>query len=444
MSVSVGFISLGCSKNLVDSQVMAGYLKAGAITLAPSPETADVILVNTCAFIESAREEAADAILRACAHKERGGCRAVIVAGCMVQRYRGRLKAAFPGVDAFLGIDELERIGEVAGRVAAGKRCGVIAARGMPVKCYNPSYPTLLFTGGPIAYLKIAEGCDHRCAYCAIPNIRGAYRSRSEDALAHEAQAMVRAGVREINLISQDSLRYGADRGGNSAIVPLIRRLDRIRGDFRIRLLYGYPAGVTEEVLHVLNTSRHVCRYLDLPVQHSHPEILRAMRRGKAVASTQDLAARLRQAVPDVVLRTTCLVGFPGETAAHFEHLMEYVERSAFDHLGVFAFSPEEGTPAAAMGGAPSREETEERCARLMALQRRIVRRRARALMGREDTVLLLRRAKTGWVGRLPRQAPEVDGETRVKGVAETARVGDFVRVTVTGGRGYDLEAEAV
>ncbi|HPW74447.1 MAG TPA: 30S ribosomal protein S12 methylthiotransferase RimO [Kiritimatiellia bacterium] len=444
MSVSVGFISLGCSKNLVDSQVMAGYLKAGAIALAPSPEEADVVLINTCAFIESAREEAAGAILRACAHKERGGCRAVVVAGCMVQRYRSRLKAAFPGVDAFLGIDELERIGEVVGNVAKGKRCGVIAARGMPVKCYKPPYPTLLFTGGPFAYLKIAEGCDHRCAYCAIPNIRGAYRSRSEDELVHEAQAMVRAGVREINLISQDTLRYGTDRGGKSAIVPLIRRLDRIRGAFRIRLLYGYPAGVTKELLHVMNTSHHVCWYLDLPIQHSHPEILRAMRRGKAVAATQDLAARLRQTVPGLVLRTTCLVGFPGETETHFEHLMEYVERSAFDHLGVFAFSPEEGTPAAAMGGTPSRKVAEERCARLMRLQRRIVRRRVRDLTGREDTVLLLRRTKTGWVGRLPRQAPDVDGETHVSHVPRQAKVGDFVRVEITGGRGYDLMARAV
>jgi len=314
----------------------------------------------------------------------------------------------------------------------------------MPVKCYKPPYPTLLFTGGPFAYLKIAEGCDHRCAYCAIPNIRGAYRSRSEDELVHEAQAMVRAGVREINLISQDTLRYGTDRGGKSAIVPLIRRLDRIRGAFRIRLLYGYPAGVTKELLHVMNTSHHVCWYLDLPIQHSHPEILRAMRRGKAVAATQDLAARLRQTVPGLVLRTTCLVGFPGETETHFEHLMEYVERSAFDHLGVFAFSPEEGTPAAAMGGTPSRKVAEERCARLMRLQRRIVRRRVRDLTGREDTVLLLRRTKTGWVGRLPRQAPDVDGETHVSHVPRQAKVGDFVRVEITGGRGYDLMARAV
>ena len=444
MSVSVGFISLGCSKNLVDSQVMAGYLKAGAITLAPSPEEADVILVNTCAFIEAAREEAAEAILSACSHKRKGRCRAVVVTGCMVQRYKERLGQAFPDVDAFLGIDELEQVAEVVRRAAAGERCGVLAGPGAPVKVYNPAYPTLLFTGGPFAYLKIADGCDHRCAYCAIPNIRGAYRSRPAVELVKEAAGMVRAGVREINLISQDSLHYGRDLEGEPSLAELMRRIDALEGDFRFRVLYGYPAGVTDEVLDVLNRARHVCKYLDLPVQHSHPDILRAMNRGQAVGATRDLAARLRQAVPGVVLRTTCLVGFPHETEEHFEHLMAYVEQARFDHLGVFAFSPEEGTVAYKMSGVPDPEVAEERCRRLMALQKRIVRERVKALKGTRDTALLLRREGEVWVARLPRQAPEVDGETRVAGAARQAKAGDFVRVEITGGRGYDLTARAV
>ncbi len=444
MSVSVGFISLGCSKNLVDSQVMAGYLKAGAITLAPSPEEADVILVNTCAFIEAAREEAAEAILSACGHKRAGRCRAVVVTGCMVQRYKERLGQAFPDVDAFLGIDELEQVAEVVRRAAAGERCGVLAGPGAPVKVYNPAYPTLLFTGGPFAYLKIADGCDHRCAYCAIPNIRGAYRSRPAAELVKEAAGMVRAGVREINLISQDSLHYGRDLEGEPSLAELMRRIDALEGDFRFRVLYGYPAGVTDEVLDVLNRARHVCKYLDLPVQHSHPEILRAMNRGLAVGATRDLAARLRQAVPGVVLRTTCLVGFPHETEEHFEHLMAYVEQARFDHLGVFAFSPEEGTVAYKMSGVPDPEVAEERCRRLMALQKRIVRERVKALKGTRDTALLLRQEGEVWVARLPRQAPEVDGETRVAGAARQAKAGDFVRVEITGGRGYDLTARAV
>jgi ribosomal protein S12 methylthiotransferase len=445
MAVSVGFISLGCSKNLVDSQVMAGYLKSGAIALAPSPEEADVILVNTCAFIEAAREEAADAILSACEHKKGGGCRAVIVTGCMVQRYKERLSRAFPDVDAFVGIDELEQIAEVVRRVAAGKTCGVIAGKGAPVKVYNPTYPSLLFTGGPFAYLKIADGCNHRCSYCAIPNIRGQFRSRPSEDLVKEAAGMVRAGVKEINLISQDSLHYGLEKKGELSIAALLRRLDALEGDFRFRVLYGYPAGVTDEVLEVLNTGRHICKYLDLPVQHSHPEILEAMNRGKAVAATRGLAAALRQAVPGIVLRTTCLVGFPHETEEHFEHLMAYVAESKFDHLGVFAFSPEEKTPAFEMSGVPDPEVAEARCQRLMALQKRIVRERADTLKGTADTVLLLRKESAAvWTGRLPRQAPEVDGETRVTGVPRQAKAGDFLRVQITGAKEYDLEAKAM
>ena len=445
MAVSVGFISLGCSKNLVDSQVMADYLKSGAIALAPSPEEADVILVNTCAFIEAAREEAAEAILSACEYKKDGGCRAVVVTGCMVQRYRERLSRAFPDVDAFLGIDELEQIADVVRRVADGKCCGVLVGEGAPVKIYNPTYPSLLFTGGPFAYLKIADGCNHHCAYCAIPKIRGHFRSRQPEEIVREAAGMVRAGVRELNLVSQDSLHYGKDQGGLASIADLMRRIEALEGEFRFRVLYGYPAGVTAEVLEVLNTARHACKYLDLPVQHSHPDILRAMNRGVAVEATQDLAARLRQAVPGVVLRTTCLVGFPHETEEHFEHLMAYVAHSRFDHLGVFAFSPEEETPAFEMDGVPEPEVAEERCQRLMALQKTIVEERAKELKGAIDTALLLRQeAPSVWMGRLPRQAPEVDGETRVTGVPRQAKMGDFARVEITGGNEYDLEAKMV
>lgn len=444
MSVTVGFISLGCSKNLVDSQVMAGYLKAGHIALAPSPEAADVILVNTCSFIEAAREEAAEAILSACAHKAAGHCKAVIVTGCLVQRYRERLVKTFPEVDAFLGVDELERVADIVGKVAEGRRCGVVAASGDATKVYSPLFPTLLFTGGPFAYLKIADGCDHRCAYCAIPNIRGRFRSRVTEDVVTEAATMVRAGVREINLISQDSLLYGADRSGKPRIAELLRRIDGLEGDFRFRVLYGYPSGITDEVLEVLNTARHICKYLDLPIQHSHPEMLRAMNRTPAIGATEGMAARLRRAVPGLVLRTTCLVGFPGEAEAHFEHLLATVAESRFDHLGVFGFSPEEGTPAFDRD-APDPEVVEARCQRLMALQKKIVRERANELKGSEDRALLLRRGASGvWLARLPRQAPDVDGETRVKGVPPSAKVGDFVRVTITGGKGYDLEAKVV
>ena len=442
--ISVGFISLGCAKNLVDSQVMAGYLKRGQIALAPSPEAADVILVNTCAFIEPAREEAAEAILSACVYKSEGGCRAVIVAGCMVQRYRERLQEAFPDVDAFLGVDELERVGEIVRQVAAGRHPGVVAAPGEACNLYAPLYPTLLFTGGPFAYLKIAEGCNHRCAYCAIPNIRGRFRSRGADELVEEVRGMVAAGVKEVNLISQDSLLYGADRQDGANLTGLLSRLDALEGEFWLRVLYGYPAGVTDELLALLNSSRHICRYLDLPVQHSHPDILRTMNRGKAVDAIQELPQRLRQAVPGVVLRTTCLVGFPGETDAHFAHLLDYVQQAKFDHLGVFVYSPEEETAAFEMADVPDPEVAASRRDRLMAAQRAIVDERARALVGSADTALLLRRERRAWIARLSRQAPDVDGATHVTGVPPDAHPGMFIPVRVTGGKAYDLKAQAI
>ncbi|MDD4101202.1 MAG: 30S ribosomal protein S12 methylthiotransferase RimO [Kiritimatiellae bacterium] len=444
MSVSVGFISLGCSKNLVDSQIMAGYLKSDKIALAPTPESADMILVNTCAFIEAAREETAEAILSACEHKKNGCCRAVIVTGCMVQRYREQMLEAFPDVDAFLGVDELDQIAATVRKLATGKCGGLTIKKGLPVRVFTPKYPTLLFTGGPFAYLKIAEGCDHRCAYCAIPDIRGNFRSRGLDEIVTEAAHMVSAGVRELNLISQDTLHYGMDRGESVSITDLSRAVDEIDGEFWFRLLYGHPAGLTEEMLEVMNQSHHLCRYLDLPVQHSHPDILHAMNRGKAVAATAGLAERLRQAVPGVVLRTTCMVGFPSESDEHFNHLLEYVAESKFDHLGVFAFSPEEGTPAFAMDGVPDEDVVADRCERLMELQRAIVEDKTRRLVGQTDKALLLCPNADGeWLARLPRQAPEVDGETVVTGVRPSAHKGDFVKVMITGGKGYDLTARA-
>lgn len=443
--VSVGFISLGCSKNLVDSQILAGYLKAGKIALAASPETADVILINTCAFIDAAREEAAEAILSACEQKKRGGCKAVIVAGCMVARYRERLVKAFPGVDAFLGIDELERVADVVERVAAKGFRGLVAAKAAPHKLYEPLFPTLLFTGGPFAYVKVADGCDHRCAYCAIPLIRGRFRSRQPAGVLKEMRSMLDAGVKELNLVAQDILRYGCDLAADakSKLPALLRELDKADTPFWWRLLYGYPSEVSDELLELLAESPHACRYLDLPIQHSHPDILRAMNRPAAVDATLGLAQRLRKAVPGITLRTTCLVGFPGETEEHFEHLLAYAKEAEFDHLGVFAYSPEEGTAASGMDGVPPPEVAEERCERLMAVQKQIVRRKAAALAGSQGTALLLRKKGQAWIARLPSQAPEVDGETRVTGVPATAKAGDFIPVTVTGGRGYDLAAEA-
>lgn len=444
MPISVGFISLGCAKNLVDSQIMAGYLKAGQISLAASPETADVILVNTCAFIDIAREEAAEAILSACAHKSNGRCKSVVVTGCMVQRYREQMGDAFPDVDGFLGVDELDQIVPLVKEVQKSKEPLIVVSPGEASGVFDPLYPTLLFTGGPLAYLKISDGCNHRCAYCAIPGIRGQFRSRTDISIFEEAFCMVNAGVKELNIISQDTLNYGADRKKLPSIEKLIKRIDDIDGDFWIRLLYGYPSSVSVELLELIDSSSHLLPYLDLPVQHSHPDILTAMNRAPAIEATQDLAERLRTIVPGLVLRTTCMVGFPGETDEHFEHLAEYVMRSRFDHLGVFVFSPEENTAAFDMDNVPELEVAEERCQHLMKLQQEVVEEHRKELQGMHDNLLLLRKSKGRWYGRLGRQAPEVDGETFVSDVPENAEIGDFINVKITGGRGYDLKAKYI
>lgn len=441
--ISVGFISLGCSKNLVDAQLMAGTLLSEGVTLAASPDTADVIIVNTCAFIDAAREEAVESILSACRQKETGPCRAVVVTGCLSQRYREELVTALPEVDAFIGLDELEEVAAIVKRVAAGER-EIVQVSDHSTRVYEARMPALVFTGGPYAYLKIAEGCNHACAFCAIPRIRGAYRSRPIDAIKAEAEALLESGIRELNLISQDVTSYGCD--SDASLPDLIRALGSIGGNFWIRLLYGYPSHVTDDLLAAMAETEQVRPYVDLPIQHSHPDMLRAMQRAETAEEVANLGTRLRSVLPDIVLRTTCLVGFPGETDAHVRHLLDTLAAVRFDHLGAFVFSPEEGTPAATLPACPSREVAETRREQVMLAQRRIVDQNAQTLMGSE-TELLLEKAPTNehtcWVGRTSRQGPEVDGETFLED-ADGRTVGEFVNVRYTAQDEYDLWAELV
>ncbi|MGI6496611.1 MAG: 30S ribosomal protein S12 methylthiotransferase RimO [Kiritimatiellia bacterium] len=441
---SVGFISLGCAKNLVDSQVMAGAVMDAGMTLA-SVDDADVLLVNTCAFIQDAVDEATRHIAWACERKAAGDCRAVVVAGCLPQRRRRGLRTAFPGVDAFLGVDELDQVAEII-RKALSTRKPLVRVSPEARRIFNPSRPALRFTGPHCAYLKIAEGCLHACAYCAIPGIRGRQRSRSLPDLVDEAGALLSTGVRELTLVAQDTTAYGRDRRGAPRLPDLLRALDALEGDFWIRLLYGYPGTVDDALLEAMAASRHVVPYLDLPMQHSHPDILRGMRRADTIRPLAGLPARLRAALPGIALRTTCMVGFPGETEAHFQHLLDYVAEARFDALGAFVFRPEKGTPAYGLPIPPA-GLSEERHDRLLALQARIMRENHRALAGRTDRALLLRApARSGgtWLARTPRQAPEVDGWLRLRGVPRSARPGDILPVRYTGGRGCDLLADAI
>ncbi len=446
--MTIGLVSLGCAKNAVDLQVMAGHLLKAGHTLAPDPDCADVILVNTCAFIESAREEAVAEIARACELKRAGRCKAVIAAGCFVQRYRAEVLKAFPELDAVLGVDALDHIAEVVGEATRAslprtsrspRGSGALAASlippGMPKKVFDPPIPALRLTGAAFAYLKVAEGCAHRCAYCAIPAIRGKFRSRPLKSILAEARALVKTGVKELNVIAQDPMLYGVDFRDGTNLVTLLRALDRIKGDFWVRVLYSYPSEITDEFLDWMNTSPHAVKYIDVPLQHTDPKILQAMARGSAVKATLAAAERLRAAVPDVTLRTTVMTGFPGETPATFKRMLADVKRMSFDHLGVFAFSPEEGTPAATLPRRPSLAVAERRAGEVMALQKRIWSAKARKHIGHTFRALVI----APGIARLASQAPDVDGAVHLRSAAE---VGTFVDVTIGKVRGFDFEAK--
>jgi len=350
-------------------------------------------------------------------------CQAVLVAGCFPQRYRGDIRTRLPEVDAFIGLDDLDRVADTVQRLARGEQ-GIVEVSEKTTRLFEPALPGVVFSTGPYAYLKVAEGCNHRCTFCAIPGIRGAYRSRPIDAIAREAENLLARGFRELDLISQDITSYGRDRQDAADLPALLRALGRLGGHFWIRLLYGYPAAVTDSLLAAMAEVPAVCHYLDLPIQHSHPDVLRAMGRNETVASIREMAARIRRVLPDAVLRTTCLVGFPGETDEHFDHLLAFMKETAFDHLGAFVFSPEQGTPAFRLPNRPSRETAEARRDQLMLAQQEIVHRRSAALVGTKGKVLLERphpQHRSVWVGRSYRQAPEVGGEVWGKGAPGAA-----------------------
>ena len=416
--MTVGLVSLGCAKNAADLELRLGRMLAEGGTLSASPDRCDTLVVNTCAFIESAREEAEREIRRALSLKRKGRVKRVIVAGCYPERYPDRI-SLFKGVDSWEGV---------------------------PKKFGCQRIPGLRLSGKAFAYLKIAEGCAHRCAYCAIPAIRGKYRSRPMNAILKEARDFVRTGVRELNIIAQDPMLYGVDFKCVSGkpkvnLVTLLKALDRIRGDFVVRVLYSYPNEITDEFLEWMRTSPKAVKYVDVPLQHTDPDVLKAMARGSAVKATQEAAERIRAAVPDVTLRTTVMTGFPGETAASFARMLSDVKRMQFDHLGVFAYSPEEGTPGATMKGRPPMKVAQARALKIMAAQKKIWDRKAKAMLGAELPALVV----SPGVARLESQAPDVDGVVRLDAEdAAIAPVGEFVLVRLVEVSDYDFIGELV
>lgn len=446
---TVGFISLGCPKNLADSEVALGLTAQAGFTLTREPEEADLLVVNTCGFLESARQESVDTILEMAGYKERGRCRGLVVTGCLGQRYGVELLEALPEVDVVLGSADYQRLPEVLRGLVAGRQ-GREATVGVPDHLYTADLPRLSLTAPHMAYLKIGEGCDNACTFCSIPLMRGGFVSRPIADLLREAEAMAARGVQEVVLISQDTTAYGCDRGSDGEdLAALLRALDRQGAIPWIRLLYAYPGSVNDDLIDALATCERVVPYLDMPLQHISDEVLRRMnRRGKSQAIRATLAA-LRRAVPEMALRTTFILGFPGETESHFKELCEFVAEVGFDWLGGFPYSEEEGTAAVGFAGAVAAELAQERLDRLMALQRQISRQRLQDRVGRRERVLidgLSRETDLLLAGRTARMAPEIDGVVYINdGVDDAAPcIGRFVEVEITAAHDYDLVGRVV
>jgi ribosomal protein S12 methylthiotransferase len=486
--VKVGLVSLGCPKNLVDSEVMLGLAQNAGHDLTNDPASADVLVVNTCAFIDSAKQESIDTILEMAQHKKDGACRRLIVTGCLAERYRDELKAQIPEIDAVLGTGEVpEIVGAIDGPPSRQGRFGepgygsvaplrffgaheapgtqhlapstlapstlapstvapsTVATGTLPTYIYDADTPRLLATPKHYAYVKIAEGCDYKCAFCIIPTLRGKYRSRPSDSIVAEARALAARGAKELLLISQDTTFYGIDRHERGALARLLRQLNTIDGLEWIRLLYLYPTTIDDATLAAMAECDKVCKYIDLPLQHASNAVLKRMKRPGTRQSYDALLGHIRARVPGVALRTTFIVGFPGETDEDVRELCAFVGDHAFDHVGVFTYSHEEGTSAFGLDDDVPAKLKKTRRSRVMGLQKRLVTRRQRARVGERARIVVDGPSSDHELvlkGRLSSQAPDIDASVFLTDCDPSSfRPGEFADVAIVGSRGYDLLA---
>ncbi len=467
----IGMISLGCAKNLVDAEIMLGDVLQHGMTITNDAAEADVLIVNTCAFIDSAKEESIEAILEA--HeakglKKRRVGQKLIVAGCMSQRFSTDLAGEFKGeVDAFIGLDQVKDVGSIIDKVLGRVERTTTTAKNVTVPLNEEWEPMNFVTRKPVyipdwntprvrltpphtAFTKIAEGCNHPCSFCVIPQMRGRHRSRSIDSVVTEVRGLVAEGVKEINLISQDTTYYGMDLWAEKAgpkqpvdsrrgptLTKLLRELDRIEGDFWIRLLYTHPAHWSDELIDCIAATRHVARYVDMPLQHIHPRMLEVMKRETSSEHIENLVRRIREGIPGIAIRTTFIVGFPGETEEEFEYLLDFIERTRFERLGVFTYSQEEGSRAAKMEGQLPAKVKEARYKKAMKLQQKIATQIGRAQVGKVVRAVV----DQPLVARGETDAPDIDGRILLK---KAAPVGEFVNVRITGTQVYDLVGEVI
>ncbi|HWF90696.1 MAG TPA: 30S ribosomal protein S12 methylthiotransferase RimO [Terriglobales bacterium] len=469
----VGFVSLGCPKNLVDSEVMMGMLAQAGGDLVVRPEDADVIVVNTCSFIESAQRESVDTILEMAKHKTSGRAQKLVVAGCLVERFRGEIRKNIPEVDAVVGTGELEGILAAAGmgtvaqppnspftiltsrpegdaRAAQGRfsRESWDGAIGdLPNYLYDEATPRILATAKHTAYIKIAEGCDHPCSFCIIPQLRGKFRSRRFESVVAEAERLAHSGVREITLIGQDTTCYGEDFGLKDGLALLLEKLAQIEELRWVRFLYAYPNKITGKLLETIAAHEKICSYIDVPLQHASASALKRMKRGGSPDIFLRSIEKIRKTIPGVTVRTSFIVGFPGETKDEFEELCDFVRAAEFDWMGAFGYSDQEGAGAYALGQKLPTTEIERRRKRLMQIQRGISKRRKKSLVGKEFDLLLegvSQESELLLEGRTAMHAPEIDGKVFVNDVPEGINPlqGNFYRCRVTEAHDYDLVAE--
>jgi len=443
----ISIVSLGCARNLVDSEVMAGLLQQDQYTMVERPADADVVIVNTCGFIGAAKEESIDTIIEIGRLKEEGRLKKLVVAGCLSQRYPEELSLELPEVDLFIGTGEVLRVAEILREHEANSTRRQYV--GVPSYIYDHATPRLRSTPAYTAFVKVSEGCDHKCAFCIIPQLRGPHRSRSIESVVTETSALASEGVKEINLIAQDLTAYGRDRKDGTTLYGLLSEMAQVPNLVWIRLLYAYPNFLDKPLLDLISDSEKICKYIDIPFQHISRSLLQRMRRGKSGSAVREAVQKLRDAIQGLTLRTSMIVGFPGETEADLEELLDFVEQTQFDRLGVFKYSEEEGTAAATLSGKVSEEEKEERWQKLMEVQAKISRKKNEALIGSIQRVMIDGTDSDSGkiVGRTQAHAPEVDGIVYVGGAKLNENLpqsGEMIDVRIADALDYDLIGETL
>ena len=448
--MKVGFVSLGCSKNLIDTEIAIGILKEHGMEIVNNPEDAEMIIVNTCGFIDPAKEEAINTILEMAEYKKKK-CKYLIAMGCLVQRYTDELKKALPEVDLWIRLDKYDKfyttIEElINNKVEDDKKYGEIKSypkEPLPLASKQDFLGREISTGNNFAYLKIGEGCSNRCTYCAIPFIRGPFISRPEEDIIEEAKILAKKGIKELIVIAQDTTKYGLDLYNEPRLAKLLRKLCKIDGIEWIRFLYSYPEGIDDELIKVVKEESKICKYFDIPIQHISNSVLKRMNRKTSKQNIEDVITKIRTNISNVQIRTTVMVGFPGETQADFEELYEFVKKTKFDNLGAFTYSKEEGTPAARLKDQVHPMTKKARYNKIMKLQQQVSKDNLLNLVGKEEKVLIegITFDEKYYVGRTSYQVPDIDGITYIKSDKELT-IGDFVNCTIAKSKEYDLIAK--